>query len=159
MDIAALPGLAKTQTPPRLDVVNMTKQFGGFTALDAVSMTLKPGTVHALLGENGAGKSTLVKCVMGFYHPTSGQVLIDQQQRAIQSPKDAHTCGIGMVYQHFTSVPAMTVAENLVLARSEEHTSELQSPVPISYAVFCLKKKKIILYLNLQINNNEFHAI
>ena len=121
MDIAALPGLAKTQTPPRLDVVNMTKQFGGFTALDAVSMTLKPGTVHALLGENGAGKSTLVKCVMGFYHPTSGQVLIDQQQRAIQSPKDAHTCGIGMVYQHFTSVPAMTVAENLVLARYDQH--------------------------------------
>ena len=120
MDIAALPGLAKTQTPPRLDVVNMTKQFGGFTALDAVSMTLKPGTVHALLGENGAGKSTLVKCVMGFYHPTSGQVLIDQQQRAIQSPKDAHTCGIGMVYQHFTSVPAMTVAENLVLARYDQ---------------------------------------
>ncbi|MEO1183145.1 MAG: ATP-binding cassette domain-containing protein, partial [Cyanobacteria bacterium J06636_28] len=120
MDIAALPGLARTQTPPQLDVVNMTKQFGGFTALEAVSMTLKPGTVHALLGENGAGKSTLVKCVMGFYHPTSGQVLIDQQQRAIQSPKDAHTCGIGMVYQHFTSVPAMTVAENLVLARYDQ---------------------------------------
>ncbi|MEL6231678.1 MAG: ABC transporter ATP-binding protein [Cyanobacteria bacterium J06627_3] len=120
MDIAALPGLARTQTPPQLDVVNMTKRFGGFTALEAVSMTLKPGTVHALLGENGAGKSTLVKCVMGFYHPTSGQVLIDQQQRAIQSPKDAHTHGIGMVYQHFTSVPAMTVAENLVLARYDQ---------------------------------------
>ena len=120
MDIAALPSLAKTQTPPQLDVVNMTKQFGGFTALEGVSMTLKPGTVHALLGENGAGKSTLVKCVMGFYHPTSGQVLIDQRQQAIQSPKDAHTYGIGMVYQHFTSVPAMTAAENLVLARYDQ---------------------------------------
>lgn len=109
---------AAVQTaPPQLDVVSMTKRFGRFTALDQVSMTLKPGTVHALLGENGAGKSTLVKCVMGFHQPTSGQVLVDQQPAAIGSPKDAHGHGIGMVYQHFTSVPAMTVAENLVLAR------------------------------------------
>lgn len=80
-------------------------------------MTLHPGTIHALLGENGAGKSTLVKCVMGFYTPTSGTVLIDQHTQPIRSPKDAHTHGIGMVYQHFTSIPAMTVAENLVLSR------------------------------------------
>ncbi len=103
--------------PPQLDIVEMTKRFGRFTALDKVSMTLKPGTVHALLGENGAGKSTLVKCVMGFYQPTTGQVLINQQRSVIKSPKDAHAKGIGMVYQHFTSVSAMTVAENLVLAR------------------------------------------
>ena len=103
--------------PVELEVVNMTKQFGSFTALDNVSMTIKPGTFHALLGENGAGKSTLVKCIMGFYTPTSGQVLIDKQVRTINSPRDAHQYGIGMVYQHFTSVPAMTVAENLVLSR------------------------------------------
>lgn len=103
--------------PLQLEVVNMTKQFGTFTALDNVSMTLKPGTFHALLGENGAGKSTLVKCIMGFYTPTSGEVLIDKQVRTINSPRDAHQYGIGMVYQHFTSVPAMTVAENLVLSR------------------------------------------
>ena len=117
MDIATRPPVTKTQAPPQLDVVEMTKRFGSFTALDRVSMTLKPGSVHALLGENGAGKSTLVKCVMGFYHPTSGRVLVDQQQKSIYSPKDAHAQGIGMVYQHFTSVPAMTVAENLVLSR------------------------------------------
>ncbi|MCL1470293.1 ABC transporter ATP-binding protein [Argonema antarcticum] len=103
--------------PPELEVVNMTKRFGTMTALDNVSMTLKPGTFHALLGENGAGKSTLVKCVMGFYTADSGEVLIDQQSRDISSPRDAHKYGIGMVYQHFTSVPAMTVAENLVLSR------------------------------------------
>ena len=95
----------------------MTKRFGTFTALDNVSLHLKPGTFHALLGENGAGKSTLVKCIMGFYTPTSGEVLIDKQTRTIDSPRDAHKYGIGMVYQHFTSVPAMTVAENLVLSR------------------------------------------
>ncbi|MFK8182703.1 MAG: ABC transporter ATP-binding protein [Phormidesmis sp.] len=106
-----------TQAPPQIEVVNMTKRFGRFTALDQVSMMLKPGTVHALLGENGAGKSTLVKCIMGFHAPTAGEVRIDQSKGAIQSPKDAHSYGIGMVYQHFTSVPAMTVAENLVLSR------------------------------------------
>ena len=117
MDTVALREPAITEKPPQLDVVEMTKRFGSFTALDAVSMSLKPGTLHALLGENGAGKSTLVKCVMGFYHPTSGQILIDQHPQVIHSPKDAHAHGIGMVYQHFTSVPAMTVAENLVLSR------------------------------------------
>jgi simple sugar transport system ATP-binding protein len=103
--------------PPELEVVNMTKRFGTFTALDNVSLHLKPGTFHALLGENGAGKSTLVKCIMGFYTPTAGEVRINKQTRTIDSPRDAHKYGIGMVYQHFTSVPAMTVAENLVLSR------------------------------------------
>ncbi len=105
--------------PPELEVVEMTKQFGQLIALDQVSLTLKPGTFHALLGENGAGKSTLVKCVMGFYQPTSGEVRFNQQVQTIASPRDAQKHGIGMVYQHFTSVPAMTVAENLVLCRYE----------------------------------------
>ncbi|WP_035984601.1 ABC transporter ATP-binding protein [Leptolyngbya sp. KIOST-1] len=105
------------ESPPELRVVNMTKRFGPLVALNDVSLTLKPGTFHGLLGENGAGKSTLVKCIMGFYTPTAGQVLLDNQVCPIKSPKDAHGCGIGMVYQHFTSVPAMTVAENLVLSR------------------------------------------
>jgi len=104
-------------SPPELAVVNMTKQFGTTTALDNVSMTLKSGSFHALLGENGAGKSTLVKCLMGFYTPTSGEVLIDNRVRQINSPRDAHKYSVGMVYQHFTSVPAMTVAENLVLSK------------------------------------------
>jgi general nucleoside transport system ATP-binding protein len=105
--------------PPELEVVNMTKQFGSLIALNQVSMHLKPGTFHALLGENGAGKSTLVKCIMGFYAPDHGDVLIDNHAKSIASPRDAHQYGIGMVYQHFTSVPAMTVAENLVLSRFE----------------------------------------
>lgn len=107
----------KCDRPPELKVVGMSKHFGSLVALDNVSMTLKPGTFHALLGENGAGKSTLVKCIMGFYTPTAGEVLIDDQPAKIVNPRDAHHYGIGMVYQHFTSVPAMTVAENLVLSR------------------------------------------
>lgn len=114
---AVAPTTVEVEAPPELEVVNMTKQFGSLIALDNVSMLLKPGTFHALLGENGAGKSTLVKCIMGFYRPDRGDVLIGKHARSIDSPRDAQRYGIGMVYQHFTSVPAMTVAENLVLSR------------------------------------------
>jgi simple sugar transport system ATP-binding protein len=114
---ATMPNSQSAIAPPDLEVVNMTKRFGSLVALDNVSMKLRSGTFHALLGENGAGKSTLVKCIMGFYTPTSGQILINNQVANIHNPRDAHHYGIGMVYQHFTSVPAMTVAENLVLSR------------------------------------------
>ena len=102
-----------------VDAVAMTMRFGDFTALDNVALKVRPGTFHALLGENGAGKSTLVKCIMGYYHPTEGNVLVGGREQAIANPKDAHALGLGMVYQHFTLVPAMTVAENLVLARDD----------------------------------------
>ena len=103
---------------PGLEAIGMTKRFGEFTALDAVSLKVRPGTFHALLGENGAGKSTLVKCIMGYYRPDTGSVLVDDREQAIENPRAAHALGLGMVYQHFTSVPAMTVTENFVLARS-----------------------------------------
>src|SRR5262249_2474918 len=72
--------------------------------------------VHALLGENGAGKSTLVKCLVGFYHPDEGHIRVDGREHRLNSPKDADALGIGMVYQHFTLVPSMTVAQNLVVS-------------------------------------------
>ncbi|MBF2046230.1 MAG: ABC transporter ATP-binding protein [Leptolyngbya sp. IPPAS B-1204] len=128
--MTTLPAPTTTRTlerPPDLQVNGMTKQFGSLVALDNVSLHLKPGTFHALLGENGAGKSTLVKCVMGFYTPTAGEVLLDGQKVQIDNPRNAHQYSIGMVYQHFTSVPAMTVAENLVLSR-------LDSPAVINWA-------------------------
>jgi general nucleoside transport system ATP-binding protein len=101
-----------------LEVVGMTKRFGAMTALDNVSINVASGSVHALLGENGAGKSTLVKCIMGFYQADDGAVVIDKREREITGTRDAHALGLGMVYQHFTLVPNMTVAENLVLARA-----------------------------------------
>jgi ABC-type uncharacterized transport system ATPase subunit len=81
-----------------------------------VTMRVEPGTVHALLGENGAGKSTLVKCVAGSQRAEEGSILIDGRERSIPSPIAARSLGIGMVYQHFTLAPGMTVAENLLLA-------------------------------------------
>src|SRR4051794_16816815 len=102
-----------------VDALAMSMRFGEFLALDQVTMKVRPGSFHALLGENGAGKSTLVKCIMGYYRQTEGSVLVGEREQAIANPKDAHALGLGMVYQHFTLVPAMTVAENLVLARSD----------------------------------------
>src|SRR3954466_9295448 len=112
------------ETPPPsgafgVDAIAMTMRFGDFLALNNVALKVRPGSFHALLGENGAGKSTLVKCIMGYYHATEGDILVGGREHAIGNPKDAHALGLGMVYQHFTLVPAMTVAENLVLARDD----------------------------------------
>ena len=109
----------RSHLPPELELVNVSKKFGSFTAVDNVSLKLEAGTFHALLGENGAGKSTLVKCIMGFHPVTHGDILINKRSRDINSPRDAYGYGIGMVYQHFTVVPAMTVAENLLLVRPD----------------------------------------
>ncbi|APO72572.1 sugar ABC transporter ATP-binding protein (plasmid) [Rhizobium gallicum] len=105
-----------------IDTLGMTMRFGSFTALDNVSIAVPAGSFHALLGENGAGKSTLVKCIMGFYHATSGSLSVDGHEVAIASPRDAATYGLGMVYQHFTLVPSLTGAENLVISRTEVPT-------------------------------------
>ncbi|SFM32939.1 ABC transporter ATP-binding protein [Methylobacterium pseudosasicola] len=110
-----------TTTPGAIGVetIGMTKRFGAFAALDDVSMKIEAGGFHALLGENGAGKSTLVKCVMGFYAPTAGSVLVDGREAEITNPKGAQARGLGMVYQHFTLVPSLTGAENLVISRAD----------------------------------------
>ncbi len=100
-----------------LDTLALGKRFGSFQALSDATLQIRPGTVHALLGENGAGKSTLVKCLSGYYTADSGSILIDGREQTITAPAQARALGIGMVYQHFTVVPGMTVAENLLLAR------------------------------------------
>ena len=111
---AALPVRA-----PSLQTIGMTKIFGPLVALGDVSIMVEPGSFHALLGENGAGKSTLVKCIMGFYSPDKGQVLLDGKEVPIRNPRDARANGIGMVYQHFTLVPSLSGAENLVISRAD----------------------------------------
>jgi simple sugar transport system ATP-binding protein len=112
----AIGGLPTGTGALALDTYELTKRFGGFTAMDHVTMRVEPGTVHALLGENGAGKSTLVKCVAGFQRAEEGSILLDGREQDIANPVIARALGIGMVYQHFTLAPGMTVAENLLLA-------------------------------------------
>ncbi|MFO7178307.1 MAG: ABC transporter ATP-binding protein [Pseudomonadota bacterium] len=112
-------GFRRRDVPPELAALNITKRFGSLTALEDVSFRLRPGSVHALLGENGAGKSTLVKCILGYYRADSGEVQLGGRTITPKSPREARRHGIGMVFQHFTLVENMTVAENLVLARAE----------------------------------------
>jgi simple sugar transport system ATP-binding protein len=119
MQLAMNQRSAVTRVAPSLEVINMTMRFGAFTALQDASMRVQSGSFHALLGENGAGKSTLVKCVIGYQKPTTGDVVLDNRQVTFNSTREAHAAGIGMVYQHFTLVQNMTVAENLVLVRDK----------------------------------------
>ena len=98
-----------------LELREITKRFGDVLANDHVNIVVKPGTIHAIVGENGAGKSTAMRIAYGFYTADSGEILVDGQVRDIKSPHDAIALGIGMVHQHFMLVETMTVAENIVL--------------------------------------------
>lgn len=110
---AASTGAAPT---PLAELVDITKTFGAVVANDAISLTVLPGEVHALLGENGAGKSTLTRILYGLSQPDSGEIRIDGTTTRIVSPADAMASGIGMVTQEFSLVDTMTVTENLMLA-------------------------------------------
>src|SRR5262245_19692403 len=116
--IGAAP-LPQPHGAPSLELIGFSKRFGALAALDDVTVRVKSGAFHALLGENGAGKSTLVKCAMGYYAADQGQILLNGREVEIHHPRQAHELGLGMVYQHFTLVPNMTVLENFVLSRGD----------------------------------------
>ena len=98
-----------------LEVRDVTKSFPGVLANDHVNFDVREGEIHAILGENGAGKSTLVKIIYGLYKPDSGSIRFYDQELNFASPRQAIQAGIGMVHQHFMLIPALTVAENVVL--------------------------------------------
>jgi simple sugar transport system ATP-binding protein len=100
---------------PALELRGITKRFGPVVANDGVDFDLRPGEVHALLGENGAGKSTLMSILYGLYSPDKGEIRVGGEQVEVDSPSRAIELGIGMVHQHFMLVPVMTVTENIVL--------------------------------------------
>lgn len=101
--------------PTALALNGITRRFGRVLALERASMTVASGTVHALVGENGAGKTTLMRVAFGMIKPTGGSIEVRGRTVQFSSPADALAEGIGMVHQHFTLVPAMTVAENVAL--------------------------------------------
>lgn len=103
--------------PPRLALDGLTRRFGAFTALDGVSLDLRAGEVHCLLGENGAGKSTLCNLVFGVHAPDAGGMRIDGRPYRPTGPRDALAAGIAMVHQHFSLVDELSVVDNLMLGR------------------------------------------
>ena len=101
--------------PNVIEMHDITKKFGEFVANDHINLDVRPGEIHALLGENGAGKSTLMNMLAGLLQPTSGTIKVNGQVVSIDSPSKATKLGIGMVHQHFMLVEAFTVAENIIL--------------------------------------------
>ena len=102
-------------TEPLLSVQGISKRFGATQALSNVSFDVRPGEVHALMGENGAGKSTLMKIISGNYTPDEGEIRIGGVPTVLSSPRDAMAAGVGIIHQELNTLPEMTVAENLAI--------------------------------------------
>jgi general nucleoside transport system ATP-binding protein len=110
-----------------IQMKDITKQFGELVANDAVNFELISGEIHALLGENGAGKTTLMRILYGLYNADVGSIYVNEKPVTINSPRDAIANGIGMVTQHFTLVPTLSVTENLVLGEKGNLQLDIKS--------------------------------
>ena len=113
-------------TPYAIEMVNITKRFPGIVANDNVTLQLKHGEIHALLGENGAGKSTLMSVLFGMYQAEEGVIKKDGEVVKINSPNDANDLGIGMVHQHFKMVECFSVLDNIILGVEDTRCGMLQ---------------------------------
>ena len=109
-----------------IEMLNITKSFPGIKANDDVTLQLRKGEIHALLGENGAGKSTLMSILFGLYQPDSGKILKDGKPVDINNPNDANSLGIGMVHQHFKLVEVFSVLDNIILGAEDVKMGVLQ---------------------------------
>ncbi|MDR1898504.1 MAG: ATP-binding cassette domain-containing protein, partial [Treponema sp.] len=104
-----------------LQIKEISKSFPGVNALDRVSIDVRPGSVHALMGENGAGKSTLMKCLFGIYDPDSGEIILDGRKVHFDNSRQALDAGISMIHQELLAVPLRPAMENLWLGRFPLH--------------------------------------
>jgi ABC-type uncharacterized transport system ATPase subunit len=107
----------RTDAPLAIELRDIVKRFPGVVANDGVNLSVRPGTIHAIVGENGAGKSTLMKTLYGAHRPDEGTVTVNGVERHFKSPKDAIAAGIGMVFQHFMLADNLTVWENIVIGQ------------------------------------------
>ena len=103
------------ESPYAIEMLHITKRFPGIIANDDITLQLKKGEIHALLGENGAGKSTLMSVLFGLYQAEEGVIKKDGKEVQIKDPNDANALGIGMVHQHFKLVECFTVLDNIIL--------------------------------------------
>ena len=110
-----------------VEMLHITKRFPGIVANDDITIQLKKGEIHALLGENGAGKSTLMSVLFGMYHPEEGSIRVNGKEAVINSPNDANALGIGMVHQHFMLVQCFSVLENIILGDEDTRHGILQT--------------------------------
>jgi ribose transport system ATP-binding protein len=143
----------------RLLARDVVKVFPGVRALDGVNLDLRPGTVHALLGENGAGKSTLIKVLTGVYRPDGGAVLLGtglaepEQEADFSGPHDAQLAGIGVVHQERNLVPAFSVAENIALQQMPRRGGLLDRGAMRDLARHCLQQLEVQLDLDQPVSD------
>ena len=117
------------ETQYAIEMLNITKKFPGIIANDNITLQLRKGEIHALLGENGAGKSTLMSVLFGLYQPEGGVIKKDGQEVQIKNPNDANALGIGMVHQHFKLVECFTVLDNIIMGAEPVKHGFLQKSV------------------------------
>jgi methyl-galactoside transport system ATP-binding protein len=132
-----------------LQMLNVTKQFPGVLALHDVNLQVKPGTVHALMGENGAGKSTLMKCLFGIYKMDSGRIIFKERECTFNSAADAMAAGIAMIHQELSNVPQRTVAQNMWMG--QEPLTRMHF---IDHKKMINDTKSLLMGLNFNFNPN-----
>ena len=143
---------------PVIQMQGIVKRFASLTANNHINFDLEEGEIHALLGENGAGKTTLMQILYGLYHADEGQILVNDRPVTIRSPHDAIQNGIGMVTQHFTLVPTLTVAENLALGQAGSfvlNPSELQRQVQQNSQRFGIPVNPAALVRHLSVGEQQ----
>ncbi len=141
-----------------VELKGITKRFGEVIANRQIDFSLRQGEIQALLGENGAGKTTLMRILYGLYTADEGQIIVNGQEVEIKSPKDAIRSGIGMVTQHFTLVPTLTVAENVVLGYTRGfrlNMSELQNEVAKAASQFGIELATDALVRHLSVGERQ----
>ncbi|MBV9392720.1 MAG: sugar ABC transporter ATP-binding protein, partial [Verrucomicrobia bacterium] len=111
--------------PAFIEMLDITKRFGGVQALAHVDFTINPGEIHCLAGENGCGKSTLIKILAGVYSPDEGKIILDRQAYSHLSPALSQRAGIQIIYQDLSLFPNLSVAENIVFRRHLESPSRM----------------------------------
>ncbi|HEY5670530.1 MAG TPA: ABC transporter ATP-binding protein, partial [Anaerolineales bacterium] len=141
-----------------VELKGITKRFGEVIANRQIDFSLRQGEIQALLGENGAGKTTLMRILYGLYTADEGQIIVNGQEVEIKSPKDAIRSGIGMVTQHFTLVPTLTVAENVVLGYTRGfrlNMPELQNEVAKAASQFGIELATDALVRHLSVGERQ----
>src|SRR5262249_11271180 len=118
------PTVGEAASPYAVEMRHIRKAWPGVVANDDVSLQVRRGEIHALVGENGAGKSTLMNILYGLLRPDAGEILVNGQRARISGPRDAIARGIGMVHQHFMLIPPLTVGENIVLGYEPTATAD-----------------------------------
>ena len=139
-------GTSTPLTAPILAVQNLSRRFPGVLALDNVSFDILPAEVHALVGENGAGKSTLIGILAGVYQPSAGQVLLDQKPTFFPDPLSSQRAGISVIFQEFSLLPHLSVAENVFIGR------EPKRGLMVDWATMNRRTREILRTLNLELD-------